>query len=972
MKKIFAILIALFFTSFSNSQIVVTEPEFPTENDSIVVIFDATQPGAEELLNYTGTVYAHTGVNSNFGDWQHVVGDWGNNQNQPALNRLGANLYKLTVGFPKQFYNITNPSERIFELAVVFRSADATQQTRPDIFIPIYEPGLNIIFQNPKVEIEFGDPLRSPAFVKQSSSVLIDVDVIELGTEISSLTLLIDNLQVAQSATDSLSYLFNWGDYTAGAHDVVAIAIDTSGGADSASFVMFVNPPMVNQPPPAGIEPGVNIINPTTVTFLLFAPDKNFAYLIGDFNDWKVDTDYFLNRWAEGPDYVVWWIALTNISPGVEYAYQYFVDGDSDIRIGDPFGHKVLDPWNDQYIDPLTYPNLKPYPQGKTKWPVTTVQTGLSPYPWQITNFNKPPKEKLVIYELLIRDFLDDRNYQTLKDTLDYLKQLGINAIELMPIMEFEGNISWGYNPMYHLAPDKYYGPANELKSFIDSAHSKGIAVILDMVLNHAFGLSPLVKLYWDEANNRPSANSPYFNQIPKHPFNVGFDFNHESAATQYFVDRVNRFWLEEFKFDGFRFDLSKGITQFNSGGNVNLWGQYDQSRIDLLKRMADSIWAEFPDAYVILEHFADNSEETVLSNYGMMLWGNMNYEYNEATMGYASNLSGATHLSRGWSDKHLVAYMESHDEERLMFKNLEYGNSSGNYNIQSLPIAIQRIKLAGAFYLTIPGPKMIWEFGELGYDYSINWPCMTEECRLDPKPPKWDYFDDGNRRNLYKVFQALIKLRNYDAFHSNNYNYSLSSYTKRLTINHPNMNINIIGNFNVTQMNINPQFPDTGWWYDYFDGDSVFINNTQADISLEPGEFHIYTTVKLPAPEPGILLDIEKVDDHEIVTEYRLEQNYPNPFNPTTTIKFTIPTSPLNPSPYQGEGSRERLVTLKVYDVLGNEVATLVNDELSAGVYEIEFSVGQESLPVVTSGIYFYQLRAGSYIETKKMLLLK
>ena len=177
---------------------------------------------------------------------------------------------------------------------------------------------------------------------------------------------------------------------------------------------------------------------------------------------------------------------------------------------------------------------------------------------------------------------------------------------------------------MYHLARDKFYGPASELKSFIDSAHSKGIAVILDMVLNHAFGLSPLVRLYWDEVNSRPAANSPYFNQIPRHPFNVGFDFNHESAATKYFVDRVNRFWLDEFKFDGFRFDLSKGITQFNSGGNVGLWGQYDQSRINLLKRMADSIWFAHPDAYIILEHFADNSEETVLSDYGMMLWGNM------------------------------------------------------------------------------------------------------------------------------------------------------------------------------------------------------------------------------------------------------------------------------------------------------------------------------------------------------------
>ncbi len=112
------------------------------------------------------------------------------------------------------------------------------------------------------------------------------------------------------------------------------------------------------------------------------------------------------------------------------------------------------------------------------------------------------------------------------------------------------------------------------------------------------------------------------------------------------------------------------------------------------------------------------NSEETVLSNYGMMLWGNMNYDYNEATMGYVSNLTGATYKSRGWSDMHLVSYMESHDEERLMYKNLQYGNSSGTYNIKFFPIAIQRMKLAGVFYFTIPGPKMIWQFGELGYDY--------------------------------------------------------------------------------------------------------------------------------------------------------------------------------------------------------------------------------------------------------------
>ena len=96
------------------------------------------------------------------------------------------------------------------------------------------------------------------------------------------------------------------------------------------------------------------------------------------------------------------------------------------------------------------------------------------------------------------------------------------------------------------------------------------------------------------------------------------------------------------------------------------------------------------------------------------------------------------------------------------------------------------------------------------------------------------------------------------------------------------------------------------------------------------------------------------------------------NPLYPTTKIQFTIPTSPLNLSPYQGEGNRERLITLKVYDVLGNEVATLVDEELPAGEYEVEFNSRGLFHHTLSSGIYFYQLEAGNFIETKKMVLLK
>ncbi len=112
------------------------------------------------------------------------------------------------------------------------------------------------------------------------------------------------------------------------------------------------------------------------------------------------------------------------------------------------------------------------------------------------------------------------------------------------------------------------------------------------------------------------------------------------------------------------------------------------------------------------------------------------------------------------------------------------------------------------------------------------------------------------------------------------------------------------------------------------------------------------------------IITDVE--DEQQIPTEFELMQNYPNPFNPSTIIRYSIPNV------IASGAKQSQLVTLKVYDILGNEVATLVNEEKPAGSYEIEFNVAQVSRPELSSGIYFYKLQAGSYIATRKMVLLR
>ncbi|MDX2127838.1 MAG: alpha-amylase family glycosyl hydrolase [Chloroherpetonaceae bacterium] len=758
----------------------------------------------------------------------------------------------------------------------------------------------------------------------------------------------------------SLSSSFSGRTLLNGTNKLLVRAVTFSGAVreDSSTFSAIVATP-VDEPRPAGIVEGINYINSTTVTLCLFAPYKKFVHAIGDFNNWEVQPSFLMKRDSLKADSVFYWITLTGLTPGQEYAFQYLVDGN--LRIADPYTEKILDPFDDQFIPSATYPNLKAYPSGKTSFQVSVFQTNQTPYQWNVPNFQRPDKRDLVIYEMLVRDFISARNFQTLIDTLGYLQRLGVNCIELMPINEFEGNSSWGYNPSFFFAADKYYGTKNNLKRFIDTCHARGIAVVVDMVLNHQFGQSPLVRLYSSGDYGPPTDDNLWFNRIARHPFNVGYDMNHESKFTRAFVKRVNDFWLNEFKIDGFRFDLSKGFTQVNSGSNVGLWGQYDASRIAIWKRIYNEIQATAPGAYVILEHLSENQEETELANFGLMFWGKLVNNYNESTMGYHENnksdLNWGYFANRGWSQNNLVTIIEDHDEERLMVKNIKFGaqNLSVGYSTRNLNTSLDRIKAAGAFFFTIPGPKMFWQFGELGYDFSINYPTDTENSRLAEKPIRWDYFNNVARQNLYKTYAALIKLKKENlAFREGTASMSTSGGMKRIKITHNEMNVTVIGNFLVNTSTIQPLFHNAGVWYNYMKGDSIVVSNTDTIMTLQAGEFRIYTSKKLPTPDQGIDVALSVgLDSRAIPRAFALEQNYPNPFNPSTSIRYSIPTA--------GE------VSLKVFDILGREISTLATGRHDAGTFQVNFNAAS-----LSTGVYFYRLTSGSFSQTRKMLLVK
>lgn len=643
----------------------------------------------------------------------------------------------------------------------------------------------------------------------------------------------------------SIRQWFNSGETPVNKLGIVIRSADGSKkGIESDSFITVTDTKYKGFEPgavqkanlPTGVQEGINVIDASTVTFVLYDKDKDgkskdYAYILGDFNNWTLANDESSQMYRDDAA-GCWWITVSGLNSNQEYAFQYYVgmkSGES-IRIGDPYCEKILDPNNDKYIPASTYADNITYPE-KAKGIVSVFKTQKDTYTW--SNFSLTEPEKLVIYELLFRDFTATGDIQGAKAKLGYLKEMGVNAIELMPTQEFDGNDSWGYNPCYFFAMDKAYGTKKDYKDFIDACHLEGIAVILDVVYNHATGEFPHAKLYWDASANKTAKNNPFFNVDAPHPYSVFHDFNHENEWVRNYVKRNLQFLLEEYNLDGFRFDLTKGFTQKTC--NESNASNYDAGRVAILKDYHAAIKAVKKDAFVILEHFCDNKEESELAADGLHMWRNLNHAYCQTAMGYSSesDFSRMYESTPAW-----VGFMESHDEERMAYKQSQWGVDALKTDLAT---RMKQLEVNAAFTFTVPGPKMIWQFGEMGYDITIE-----ENGRTGRKPLHWEYLNNDYRKALQSTYAQLLKLRNDhpELFCGNatlSWKVGVSDWANGRTLYLESITgkkLVVLGNFTHTETSVS--FPaDTGEWTDWKSGKKQTVDKT---VKVPANSYLIYT----------------------------------------------------------------------------------------------------------------------------------
>lgn len=847
--RIFGILCALCIVGAATAQ-VTTLPAIIQRDymGEITVIFNPNE-GNKGMVG-AKACYAHTGISYYVDDPEKVRKWQGGPTWRSALpkhkmtQRSDGNWELKITPNMYAYYGISKDTVSVTQLCFVFNDgASGTKEGKAvgdkDIFVDVAEAGLAASIETSASEIsKIGDKVTLECHASSAATM----------------TLSLNGMVLKTAEGTSMTYAHT---ISAQGNNVFLLEAKTAKETATATFTTCVPSANVRANRPAGIVNGIYYdTDPTKVTLCTYAASKTQpaqrVFVVGDFNDWTISNEYQLKQ---ANDSAYFWITIDGLTPKEEYAFQYVVVRADGVikRISDLYSEKLLTP-DDQSEPKKVDPTLKNYPK-KGDGYVSVLQTGKEPYQWSdaTLNFKRPNKNNLVIYELWVYDYTPGRSIPALHERLDYLQNLGVNAIELMPVTEFDGNYNWGYSPNHYFALDKAYGTPEHLKAFIDECHKRGIAVILDMVFNHATGNNPMNKLYPHTSDLAELKVNPWFNAVAPHGNNVYEDWNHDFLPTKTMFKRALQYWLKEYKIDGYRMDLAQGFCGTSkSSVETNITDYYN------------AVKSTSSDAYFILEYWNETgmpSQQTMV-NKGMLCWGGgsgFNKAYCQTAMGWLKEGDGITDMGDGY-----VTYCNSHDEERPFFKAKQWG--AGNLKTD-IAARSHRVPLNIALNVLLNGSHMFYQYDELGYDYSKyqdengnfgnddegNYglkPAVAYGTKTGkkPRPESRGYFAAGPRMEAYQQVAQLIQLRTRlmpEVFSGNPTANSLGSGKAVRTIQWGS-NVYVVGNFSATAAQ-DATLP-AGSWYDYYAGGTAVSGGTK--VTLQPGDLKIYTGKVVALPE--------------------------------------------------------------------------------------------------------------------------
>lgn len=753
MRKHLLMFVALVWLSVIgvNAQMFTTSPTpLQQSSQNVKIYFDPSLCDVPALKTAT-EIYAHIGVTlpDAPSTWTHVIGNWADKDPKKKFTKLNNGIWELNIGDINTYFNLS-AGTTISKIAIIALNADGTAQTA-DNFLTVYPEGFFIDFTYSPSNLVIDKPTT---FTFKLSA-----------TEMSQLSIAVDGNVIASAAdamTLSKSYTFSTSDkfYT--------VTASANNGSETLMEEVTVAYPTASQPGdyPGGV-PKMGAVKQAdgSVLFCLAAPQKTSVILVGEWDDYRTLSknvmkyqDYNGNRY--------FWTKVDGLQNDKYYPYYYLVDGTR--KVADPCAKLMLDCYSDKWIPQGIWNEPMPqYPYDKFDDTMLAVYRGdIDDYNWDSAtlNFQVPDHKSLTVYEILLRDFTGDgsdqngKQYGTFRTALPkiaYLKSLGVNAVEILPVMEFNGNSSWGYNTNGYMALDKVYGSPKDMRDFVAECHRNGIAVILDIVFNQSDGLMPWYQMYDIDSN-------PFYNKTAPHAYSVLNDFNQGNPVLQDYWHQTLRYWMEAYKVDGFRFDLVKGLGNNDSYANAGdaATNAYNANRVARMKEMHDVIVSVKADGIHINELLGTNQEENANAANGEIGWNNLNYTSCQYAIGTAEGNADMKNFYSPNGGKNFggtLSYAESHDEPRVAWKMKKYGVSAVKYTAATPKAAsIRRLGAVAGQMLLSPGAQMIWEFEEVAADYEQG----SDLEKLRAIAPMWNYFDNDIRGSLAEVYKQLCNLR--------------------------------------------------------------------------------------------------------------------------------------------------------------------------------------------------------------------